>query len=142
MNHLAMLAETINVQMVNPYILWDSLDCSTDLEGPNDFDIEFASLLSRKFFACSPWFRENLRQIGIQEPIVIIIRSDGEWQMDEGHHRLADALFGYYDVPVVFDDSGSDDESLMCFQVSREDVEAYHDTTEADLIPLPRPSLN
>lgn len=132
---LANLHQAYCIQMVNAFDLRDSLDCSTDLREDLGDTMEetFPVLMEKKVESCSDWFFTNLATLGIQEPLVIIIRSDGRWQMDEGHHRLAWALLNNKDVPVVFDDSGADDESHMGFLVSRASVDAYHHTTDADL---------
>lgn len=122
--------------MVNAFDLRDSLDCSTDLRHDlGDTMAEtFPVLLEKKYDSCSDWFATNLALLGIQEPLVIIVRADGRWQMDEGHHRLAWALLNNKTVPVIFDDSGADDESHMGFLVSRANVDAYHTTTADDLL--------
>jgi hypothetical protein len=115
--------------MVDAFDLRDALDRSTDLyhdEG-DTMHTDFPVLLEKKIGNCSDWFLTNLEMLGIQEPLVIIIYSDGSWCMDEGHHRLAWALLNGKEVPVIFDDSGADDESNAGYMVSREDVSAYHD---------------
>lgn len=132
-----MLAETFSIQMVNPILLWDSLDCSTDLAEDQEFISGFERLLMNKYESCTDWFRDNLLTLGQQEPVVVIIRTDGRWQFDEGHHRLADAMAEHRDLAVIFDDTNADDDSVMCYQVARPDMEAYHDQI-ADFIPAPR----
>jgi hypothetical protein len=133
---LANLHQAFCIQMVNPYDLRDSLDASTDLRPDLGDTMEetFPVLLKKKYENCSDWFTTNLATLGIQEPLVVIIYSDGAWQMDEGHHRLAWALLHNVDVPVIFDDSGADDESHMGFLVSRASVDAYHHTIADDLL--------
>lgn len=131
---LANLHQSYCIQTVNAYDLRDALDCSTDLrhdEG-DTMGEHFPVLMEKKAGGCSDWFFSNLASLGIQEPLVIIVRSDGRWQMDEGHHRLAWALLNNKDVPVIFDDSGADDDSHVGYMVSRGNVDAYHNTTAED----------
>lgn len=133
---LANLHQAFCIQMVNPFDLRDSLDRSTDLRHDlgDTMEKDFTVLLEHKWERCSDWFTTNLATLGIQEPLVVIIYSDGSWSMDEGHHRLAWALLHNVDVPVIFDDSGADDESHMGFLVSRANVDAYHHTIADDLL--------
>jgi hypothetical protein len=145
---LANLHRAFCIQMLSPVDLYYSLDWSTDLEDwakryrpvghrPN-MDTDFADLLDHKYQNCSEWYKTNLANLGVQEPIVIIVRGDnGWWQMDEGHHRLSWSLRHRVPlVPVIFDDSGADDDSHMGFLVARANVDAYHNTaTEEFLMP-------
>lgn len=132
---LANLHAAFCIQMVDAYALRDALDTSTDLRHDlgDTMNEDFPVLLEKKWGNCSDWFTTNLATLGIQEPLVIIIYRDGLWCMDEGHHRLAWALLNNKEVPVIFDDSGADDESHMGYLVSRVNVSAYHDTVD-DLI--------
>lgn len=124
--------------MLNPVDLYYSLDWSSDLPDNGDMDRDFADLLDRKYENCTEWYKTNLANLGIQEPIVIIVRADnGWWQMDEGHHRLSWSLRHRVPlIPVIFDDSGADDDSHMGFLVARANVDAYHNqATEEYLMP-------
>jgi hypothetical protein len=138
--HISSLAElhkAFCIQMVNPLDLFFAVDCSTDLDESLGYtmDQHFTTLLDWKYENCSEWFQTNLATLGIQEPVVVIIRSDGRWQMDEGHHRLSWALrHGICAIPVIFDDSGADDDSHMGYIVARTSTDAYHDTVDEDLI--------
>lgn len=140
---LAGLHSQVVIQMVKPIDLYYSLDCSTDL--PDTFhetlgnwymDRQFPELMDTKYENCSEWYLTNLTTLGVQEPIVVIIRRDnGRWQMDEGHHRLSWALRNHIpEIPVVFDDSGADDNSHMGFIVARANVEAYHSTVTEEYL--------
>lgn len=133
---LARLHVDYCIQMVRPWLLLASLDASTDLRHDlgDTMQEDFMELLARKYENCSEWYFTNLMNLGIQEPLVIIVRSTGEWQMDEGHHRLAWSLWNNIEeIPVIFDDSGADEDSHMGYLVSRENVEAYHHTVLEDV---------
>jgi hypothetical protein len=135
--HISSLANLLNaycIQMVNPLDLFYAVDCSTDLPD-SVMDEHFGQLLTDKYENCTEWYKTNLATLGIQEPIVIIIREDdGRWQMDEGHHRLSWSMHhGIPEIPVIFDDSGADDESNMGFLVARANVEAYHNMEVEEL---------
>lgn len=139
--HITSLASLTHycIQMVDPWDLFYALDCSTDLPSHKSMDEHFGALLDRKYQNCTEWYLTNLATLGVQEPLVVIIRSDnGDWQMDEGHHRLSWALRSEIPfVPVIFDDSGADDESNMGYLVGRTNVDAYHDTVlEEFLVPI------
>lgn len=132
---LASLHKNYCIQMVRPWLLLAALDCSSDLRHDlgDTMQEHFIELLRRKYEDCSDWWFTNLATLGIQEPLVIIIRSDGLWQMDEGHHRLAWALWhNIEDIPIIFDDSGADDDSHMGYVVSRANVDAMHSMIPAD----------
>lgn len=132
---LARLHVDYCIQMVRPWLLLYSLDASTDLRHDlgDTMQADFMDLLARKYENCTEWYFTNLMDLGIQEPIVVIVRTDGTWQMDEGHHRLAWSLWNNVEeIPVIFDDSGADDDSNMGYLVSRDNVEAYHHTSPAD----------
>lgn len=137
---LASLHKHFCIQMVDPWDLFYAVDCSTDLREDLGYtmDEHFGDLLDRKYENCTEWYLTNLATLGVQEPLVIIIRADdGRWQFDEGHHRLSWALRNHIPlVPVIFDDSGADDESHVGYMVSRVNVEAYHTTVmEEFLVP-------
>lgn len=137
---LASLHKSFCIQMVDPWDLFHAVDCSTDLREDLGYtmDEHFGELLDQKYENCTEWYLTNLATLGVQEPLVVIVRSDdGKWQFDEGHHRLSWALRNRIPlVPVIFDDSGADDESHAGFMVSRANVEAYHTTvTEEFLVP-------
>jgi hypothetical protein len=130
---LAMQYPHLYFQVVDPMELFNSLDWSTDLRSDyGDTMADFLELLLRKFENCTDWFLTDLALCGIQEPVVVIIRSDGRWQMDEGHHRLAWAMHNHYPVPVVFDDTGADDDSEVGYLRARVNVEAYHFTQQGE----------
>jgi hypothetical protein len=146
---LASLHKQFRIQMIDPVDLFYAVDCSTDLwesvYGETEeircrvMDEQFGALLDRKYENCTEWYLTNLATLGVQEPVVVIVRwDDGRWQMDEGHHRLSWALRHSIPlIPVIFDDSGADDESHMGFMVARANVDAYHSTvTEEFLVPL------
>lgn len=127
---LANLHKEYCIQMVNPMDLFHAVDCSTDLPEHMSMDEYFGELLATKYENCTEWYLTNLATLGVQEPVVVIIRSDGRWQMDEGHHRLAWAIYHEIPfIPVIFDDSGADDDSVMGFLVARADAEVYHCST-------------
>jgi hypothetical protein len=137
--HISSLATTSHlcIQMVEPGLLIDCLDGSTDLRADlgDTMHDDFMTLLDRKFNRCSEWFNTNLATLGIQEPLVVIIYPNGEWVIDDGHHRLAWALLNEIsEIPVVFDDTGAGDESYMASVVARVDVTAYHNTTNEELV--------
>lgn len=128
-----MLAATgYTVQMVNPFDLRDALDASTDLRMDlgDTMEDDFPVLLIERHHSQSQWFQDNLMALGIQEPITVIIMPDGSWQIDDGHNRLAHGLLNNVEVPVVFDDSGAGEDSVMRYEVTRQGVEAYHYTTD------------
>lgn len=136
--HISRLASDYVIQMVNPYDLRQACELSTDYgEDNTTSESGYTVLLQKKYENCTDWFLTNLAAIGVQEPLVVIIRPDGLWQFDDGHHRLAWALLNNVDVPVVFDDSMVEgdaiEDNLTCYYVTRHDVTARHDTTEADL---------
>lgn len=133
---LAALHVNYCIQMVRPWHLYAALDASTDLRHDlgDTMQEHFMELLRRKYENCSEWYVTNLADLGIQEPLVVIIRSDGLWQMDEGHHRLAWSLFhNIEEIPVIFDDTGADDDSMAGYMVARANVEAYHYTWQGDV---------
>jgi hypothetical protein len=137
--HISSLANIYReycIQIVNPFDLRNALDCSTDLRHDlgDTMDEHFIPLLAYKYQSCSDWFTTNLACLGIQEPLCVIIRTDGRWQLDNGHHRLAWALLHNVEVPVIFDDSGLDDDSDLSDRVSRTDIQTYHDTIAEDLV--------
>lgn len=133
-SHISKLASQYTIQMVNPYDLRAACQESTDYgEGNDTADPEYTVLLQRKYENCTAWFLANLESIGVQEPLVVIIRPDGVWQFDDGHHRLAYALLNNVDVPVVFDEMREGEDVLdnvTCYKVARHGVTARHDTTE------------
>jgi hypothetical protein len=139
-SHISSLASNlahICIQMVNPYDLKASLDLSTDLRHDmgQTMEEDFTVLLETKHGNCTEWFLANLTEVGIKEPIIVIIRGDnGLWQMDNGHHRLQWALLNNVDVPVVFDDTGMDDDSHMEYYVTRPGVTANHETTAETMV--------
>lgn len=142
MTHISSLVTNMHnvcIQMMDPWDVFYAVDRSTDLPKGKTMDEHFGELLDRKYENCTEWYRTNLATLGIQEPLVIIVRSDTrEWQMDEGHHRLSWALRhhdpGEIEIPFVFDDTGADDESHMGFLVSRANVAAYHNTMTEELL--------
>lgn len=136
--HISSLASVYSeycIQMVPARSLARALDRSTDLRHDlgDTMEEHFGPLLEDKWIHCTDFFLKNLDECGIQEPVVVIIRSDtGEWQMDEGHHRLRWGLINNTPLPVIFDDSGLDDESQMGYLVARKNANIDHTTTEAD----------
>lgn len=139
MTHITSLATLHThycIQMVRPWLLLAALDCSSDLRHDlgDTMQDHFIELLRRKYEDCSEWWFTNLATLGIQEPLVVIIRSDGMWQMDEGHHRLAWALWhNIEEIPIILDDTGADEDSHMGYVVSRANVDAYHSMVPADM---------
>lgn len=150
-SHISSLAANLRnlcIQMVDPWDIFYGVDCSTDLPESvygataeiccRAMDEQFGTLLDRKYQNCTEWYLTNLATLGVQEPVIVIVRSDdGRWQFDEGHHRLSWSLRNDIPlIPVAFDDTGADDESQMGYLVSRVNVEAYHHTVmEEFLVP-------
>lgn len=136
--HISRLASVYTeycIQMIPARALARAVDCSTDLRHDlgDTMEEHFGPLLDDKFIHCSEFFLKNLDELGIQEPVVVIVRSDtGEWQMDEGHHRLRWGLINNTPLPVIFDDSGDDDESQLGYLVARKNANIDHMTTEED----------
>lgn len=132
---LATIYSAFCIQMVPARALAAALDCSTDLRHDlgDTMEEHFEELLDRKFAGCTDYFLNNLEELGIQEPIVVMIRSDnGRWQMDEGHHRLRWGLIDNREVPVIFCDCGMDDDCQMGYLVTRRNTNVTHSTTEED----------
>lgn len=130
--HISRIASDFTIQMVNPYDLKEAMDLSTDHPDGTPHDPRFVTLLQRKYGNCTDWFLDNLESEGIKEPLVMIIRNDGLWQFDDGHHRLAWALLNNVEVPVVFAEMlpGMDiEDEHTGYYVSRHDVNERHDTT-------------
>lgn len=139
--HISRLAKDFVIQMVNPYDLRAACELSTDYGEEHSTDESgYTVLLQTKYENCTEWFLRNLESIGVQEPLVVIIRADGLWQFDDGHHRLAWALLNNVDVPVVFDQMYEGEEAIdsnMCFDVTHkindEAINVRSDATEADV---------
>lgn len=135
--HISRLATDYVIQMVNPYDLRAACELSTDYgEDHHTSESGYTVLLQKKYENCSDWFLTNLESIGVQEPLVVIIRRDGRWQFDDGHHRLAWALLNNVDVPVVFDELRPGEDLLdnaTGYHVARPGVNARHDTTKESL---------
>jgi hypothetical protein len=136
--HISRLASDFVIQMVNPYDLRAACEISTDYGEDHHTDEDgYTVLLQRKYDNCTEWFLRDLESIGVQEPLVVIIRPDGRWQFDDGHHRLAWALLNNVDIPVVFDKMGADEDVLdnvTCYQVARPDFNVRSNATEADVL--------
>lgn len=136
--HITLLASVYAeycIQMIPARDVARAVDRSTDLRHDlgDTMEEHFGPLLDDKLATSSEFFLKNLAELGIQEPIVVIVRSDtGEWQMDEGHHRLRWGLINNTPLPVIFDDSGADDESQLGYLVARKNALCDHTTTEAD----------
>ena len=136
--HISKIASDFMIMEVDPYDLKESFDLSTDYgEDKDPHDSGFITLLQKKYGNCSDWFLENLASEGIIEPLVMIIRDDGLWQFDDGHHRLMWALLNNVPVPVVFAEmqpGQNHEEDDTFYRVARRDVEHRHYTTEADVL--------
>lgn len=136
--HISELASVYTeycIQMIPARDLAAALDCSTDLRHDlgDTMEEHFGPLLDDKLAGCTDYFLTNLVELGIQEPIVIIVRSDsGEWQMDEGHHRLRWGLINNTELPVIFCECGLDDDCQMGYLVARKNANVTHSTTEED----------
>lgn len=116
MPHLNTLASRgFTMMMVNPFELRDALDASTDLRHDlgETMEEDFPVLLIEREAAQTPYFKHCLHSDGIRWPVVVIIMPDGSWQVDDGHNRLRFGLLNNVDVPVIFDDSGDGEDSIL-----------------------------
>lgn len=86
--------------VINARVLLDKIEDCGDLGGQEFSPESVANLLTRKLDECSLSFIEHIEKHGVSTPICIY-DGEGGWCIEDGHHRLAVAVYYDQDVPYV-----------------------------------------